>query len=142
MRESDPINRQSPHQSLVVLILINLLPHLFAACFFIRFSCQNVIGTMISFKKMNDCVLLCDILQRPRGLPVFCLTFCSDFWMYRSLKHRGLISRANYTEPSDRRLSTKLLPIFVDRGATWSAHRIPTAVFSVFYTGAATISST
>jgi hypothetical protein len=29
---------------------------------------------------------------------------------------RGLIPRGNYTEPSDRRLSTKLAPTFADRG--------------------------
>jgi hypothetical protein len=34
--------------------------------------------------------------------------------------------------PSDRRLSAKWLPTFADKGATWSAWRIPTAVFSVF----------
>jgi hypothetical protein len=32
--------------------------------------------------------------------------------------------------PSDRRLSAKLVPTFVDRG--WSAQRSPAAVFSVF----------
>jgi hypothetical protein len=34
--------------------------------------------------------------------------------------------------PSDRRLSAKLVPNFRIEGATWSAWRIPTAVFSAF----------
>jgi hypothetical protein len=38
--------------------------------------------------------------------------------------------------PSDRRLSTKLVPFIA-----WSARRNPTAVISAFYTGAATFSS-
>jgi hypothetical protein len=53
--------------------------------------------------------------------------------MYKKL--RGL-------SPSDRRLSAKLVSTFLRiEGATWSAPRIPTAVFSAFYTEAATISS-
>jgi hypothetical protein len=44
-------------------------------------------------------------------------------------KLRGFSPRANY---SDRRLSAKLVSILRIEGATWSAWRIPTAVFSDF----------
>jgi hypothetical protein len=40
--------------------------------------------------------------------------------------------QANYTGPSDRRLSAKLVPTFADRNVAWSAQRIPTAVNLVF----------
>jgi hypothetical protein len=42
---------------------------------------------------------------------------------------------------NDCRLSTKLVSNLRIEGATWSARRIPTAVFSDFVTGAATFSS-
>jgi hypothetical protein len=41
-------------------------------------------------------------------------------------------SASELYRPSDRRLSAKRLPTFADKGATWSARRIPTAVLSVF----------
>jgi hypothetical protein len=44
-------------------------------------------------------------------------------------KLRDLSPRANYT---DRRLLAKLVQTFVDRGAKWSACRIPTVVLSDF----------
>jgi hypothetical protein len=53
----------------------------------------------------------------------------------------GLSLRANYTGRATaacRRSDCQLLRM---EGATWSAWRIPTAVFSVFYTGAATFLS-
>jgi hypothetical protein len=56
-------------------------------------------------------------------------------------KLRGLSPRANYTDRATaacRRNDCQLLRI---EGATWSTWRIPTAVFSVFWTGAATFLS-
>jgi hypothetical protein len=56
-------------------------------------------------------------------------------------KLHGLSPRANYTDRATaacRRSDCQLLGI---KGATWSALQIPTAVFSVFYTGAATFLS-
>jgi hypothetical protein len=56
-------------------------------------------------------------------------------------KLHGLSPRANYTDRATaacRRSDCQLLLI---EGATWSAWRIPTAVFSVFWTGAATFLS-
>jgi hypothetical protein len=56
-------------------------------------------------------------------------------------KLRGLSPRANYTDRATaacRRNDCQLLRI---EGATWSAWRIPTAVFSIFQTGAATFLS-
>jgi hypothetical protein len=53
----------------------------------------------------------------------------------------GLSPRANYTDRATaacRRSDCRLLRI---EGATWSAWRIPTAVFSIFLTGAATFLS-
>jgi hypothetical protein len=50
-------------------------------------------------------------------------------------------SASELYRPSDHRLSAKWLPTFADTGATWSAWQIPTAVFSVFYTRAATFLS-
>jgi hypothetical protein len=50
----------------------------------------------------------------------------------KKTKLHGLSPRANYTDratPSCRRSDCQLLRI---EGATWSAWRIPTAVFSVF----------
>jgi hypothetical protein len=41
-------------------------------------------------------------------------------------------SASELYRPSNRRLSAKWLPTFAIKGATWSAWRIPTAVFSVF----------
>jgi hypothetical protein len=50
--------------------------------------------------------------------------------------------RTIQTEQSNRRLSVKLVPTFLlIEGIEWSARRIPTAVFSIFWTGAANISS-
>jgi hypothetical protein len=48
--------------------------------------------------------------------------------------------RERLYRPSDRNLSAKSVATLLLRieGATWSAWRIPTAEFSVFYTGAAT----
>jgi hypothetical protein len=56
-------------------------------------------------------------------------------------KLHGLSPRANYTDRATaccRRSDCQLLRI---EGATWSAWRISTAVFSVFWTGAATFLS-
>jgi hypothetical protein len=56
-------------------------------------------------------------------------------------KLHGLSQRANYTDratAASRRSGCQLLRI---KDATWSAWRIPTAVFSVFQTGAATFLS-
>jgi hypothetical protein len=56
-------------------------------------------------------------------------------------KLHGLSPRANYTDRATaacRRSDCQLLWI---EGATWSAWQIPKAVFSVFYTGAATFLS-
>jgi hypothetical protein len=55
----------------------------------------------------------------------------------KKTKLHGLSRRANYTDratPACRRSDCQLLRI---EGATWPAWRIPTAVFSVFWTGAA-----
>jgi hypothetical protein len=41
-------------------------------------------------------------------------------------------SASELYRPRDRRLSKKSLPNLLIEGATWSARRIPTAVFSVF----------
>jgi hypothetical protein len=42
-------------------------------------------------------------------------------------------SASELYQPSDNRLSVKIVPtFFADRGATWSARLIPTAVFSAF----------
>jgi hypothetical protein len=51
-------------------------------------------------------------------------------------------SASELNRPSDfRRLSAKLVPILPIEIATWSAWRIPTAVFAVFWTGAPIFSS-
>jgi hypothetical protein len=55
--------------------------------------------------------------------------------------HYLLNAYSELCRPSDHRLSAKLEPTFVDRGATLSPWQIPTAAFSVLYTGAATFSS-
>jgi hypothetical protein len=60
---------------------------------------------------------------------------------YNEKKLHGLSPRENYTDRATaacRRSDCQLLRI---EGTTWSAWRIPTAVFSVFYTGAATFLS-
>jgi hypothetical protein len=50
-------------------------------------------------------------------------------------------SASEIYRPSDRRLSAKLVPIFVDRGVSRGQRSgSPTAVFSSFLTGAATFS--
>jgi hypothetical protein len=41
-------------------------------------------------------------------------------------------SASKLYQPSDRRFSAKLVPTFADKGATRSACRIPTVVFSDF----------
>jgi hypothetical protein len=59
----------------------------------------------------------------------------------KNTKLHGLSARANYTDRATaacRRSDCQLLRI---EGATWSAWQIPTAVFSVFWTGAATFLS-
>jgi hypothetical protein len=56
-------------------------------------------------------------------------------------KLHGRSPRANYTDRATaacRRSDCQLLRI---EGATWSARRIPTALFSIFWTGAATFLS-
>jgi hypothetical protein len=61
---------------------------------------------------------------------------------YKKLKLKELNSVAlvrERTRPSDRRLSAKLVPTFVDRGCRVVSATDPTAVFSAFYTGTATI---
>jgi hypothetical protein len=59
----------------------------------------------------------------------------------KRINHHGLSLRVNYTDRATaacRRSDCQLLRI---EGATWSAWQIPTAVFSVFYTGATTFLS-
>jgi hypothetical protein len=56
-------------------------------------------------------------------------------------KNYGLSPRANYTDRATAACPRSDCQILRIEGATWSAWRIPTAVFSVFYTGAATFLS-
>jgi hypothetical protein len=65
----------------------------------------------------------------------------SLFVLNKKTKLHDLSPRANYTDRAEaacRRSDCQLLRI---GGATWSAWRIPTTVFSVFETGAATFLS-
>jgi hypothetical protein len=68
----------------------------------------------------------------------------STYWRQLQNKSNKLCSlsqRANYTDQATaahRRGWCKLLRL---EGVVWSAQPTPTALFSVFYTGAATISS-
>jgi hypothetical protein len=68
-----------------------------------------------------------------------CLNLSNISWFKTNkTKLHGLNPRTNYTDRATaacRRSDCQLLWI---KGATWSAWRIPSAVFSVFYTGAAT----
>jgi hypothetical protein len=56
-------------------------------------------------------------------------------------KLRGLSPRANYTDRATAACRRSQCQLFRIEGATWPAWRIPTAVSSDFYTGAATSSS-
>jgi hypothetical protein len=52
-----------------------------------------------------------------------------------------LWSASELCRPSDHRLLAKYYELLRIEGVAWSAQRIPPVVFSVFWTGAATISS-
>jgi hypothetical protein len=56
-------------------------------------------------------------------------------------KLHGLSPRANYTDRATAACRWSDYQLLRIEGATWSAWRIPTAVFSVLYTGAATFLS-
>jgi hypothetical protein len=64
-------------------------------------------------------------------------------WAYLLLlkKLRGLSPRANYTDRATAACRRSDCPLLRIEGATWSAWRIPTSVFSVFERGAATFLS-
>jgi hypothetical protein len=55
-------------------------------------------------------------------------------------KLSDLSPRANYTDRATAAFRLILVSNLLTEAATWSAWRIPTAVFSVFWTGAATFS--
>jgi hypothetical protein len=55
-------------------------------------------------------------------------------------KLSGLSPRANYTDRANAACRWRYCQRLLTEGATWSAWRIPTAVISVFLTGAATFS--
>jgi hypothetical protein len=56
-------------------------------------------------------------------------------------KLRGLSPWVNYTDRATTACRRSDCQLLRKKGATWSAWRIPTAVFSVFWTGAATFLS-
>jgi hypothetical protein len=61
--------------------------------------------------------------------------------LYKQNKLRGLSPQANYIDRAAAACLRSYCQLLRVEGVAWTAQRIPTAVFSVFCTGAATISS-
>jgi hypothetical protein len=91
-----------------------------------QFSHKNIrTWTAISALNLVPCILYSSAVK-------FYAWFRSYFKLIKR-KLRGLSPRVNYTDrTNDRLLSAKLVPTLRIEGATWSAWRIPTAVFTNF----------